>query len=151
MFSFVFVVNCKCLSWCTWLPQFPLWPRCSCCFYLRFPFSMTNHWVSPHLVFPLLFFLQPFPIFECCCLATGWFLSLLSTVLFLRLLISVLYACLFGRLRILVKSMRIVVDALCVCLRSCASVGCMFLPSPFQPLLRVINQKWTWTSQPSPK
>ena len=43
----------------------------------------------------------------------------------------------------IVKSMRIVVDALCVCLRSCASVGCMFLPSPFQPLLRVINQKWT--------
>ena len=43
----------------------------------------------------------------------------------------------------IVKSTRIVVDALCVCLRSCASVGCMFLPSPFQPLLRVINQKWT--------
>ena len=51
----------------------------------------------------------------------------------------------------IVKSMRIVVDALCVCLRSCASVGCMFFPSPFQPLLQVINEKWTWTSQPSPK
>ena len=78
MFSFVFVVNCKCLSWCTWLPQFPLWPRCSCCFYLRFPFSMTDHWVSPHLVFPLLFFLQLFPIFACCCLAIYLLISVFA-------------------------------------------------------------------------
>ena len=62
-------------------------------------------------------------------------------------LISVLYACLFCMSQAsIVKSMRIVVDALCVCLRSCASVGCMFLPyrkSFNLYCVELSTQKWT--------
>ena len=88
-----------CLLPCTWLR---CWPHCASGF--------CRH------VCPLMFFLQLFPIFACCCLVTCWFLSLLSIVLGMPAY--------FAHLRLQMKSMRSVPDDLSACLRFCVFVDC---------------------------
>ena len=149
MFSFVFVGNCQCMSWWTWLLQFPLWlgaPVAFTCIFL----SRWLGFSSPSISFALL----PSALSYLCVLLCS---SLLISVFAVHCTVlgAVDFCCLCVPVWTSQDSNEIYAYG-CWCFMCLSPLLCFcrypcFFPPHYQPLLRVINQKWTWTSQPSPK